>query len=186
VTPATLLRWHRSLVARRWTSARSGRGRPPLDRSLQGLVVRLARENPGWGHRRIAGELGKLGISVSATSVRTILARRGVPPAPERAGPSWRAFLRQQGASTLACDFFTVETAWLKRIYVLFFITVGTRRVEHVACTPNPDGPGLPSRRAISRWRLASATSVIGSSSMTVTRSSAPPSTRSSAPRASR
>jgi transposase len=140
VTPATLLRWHRRLVARRWTYARRGCGRPRLDRDLQELIVRLARENPRWGHRRIAGELGELGISVSATSVRTTLARHGLPPAPERAGPSWRAFLRQQAATTLACDFFTVETAWLKRLYVLFFITVGTRRVEFVACTTNPDG----------------------------------------------
>jgi putative transposase len=142
VSPATLLRWHRQLVKRRWTypHAQPGRGRPPFDRRLQALVVRLARENPGWGYRRIVGELRSLGISVSATSVRTILIRHGLPPAPQRDELSWRKFLRQHAATTLACDFFTVETAWLKRIYVLFFISLECRRVEFVACTPNPTG----------------------------------------------
>jgi putative transposase len=139
VRPATLLRWHRELVRRRWTYPHRP-GRPRLDRRLQALVVRLARENPGWGYRRIVGELQGLGISVSATSVRAILLRHGVPPAPRRDELSWRKFLRQQAATTLACDFFTVETAWLKRIYVLFFISLESRRIEFVACTPNPTG----------------------------------------------
>jgi transposase InsO family protein len=112
----------------------------PLDRRVQALVLRLARENPGWGYRRIVGELQSLGISVSATSVRTILTRHGLPPAPQRDELSWRSFLRQHAATTLACDFFTVETAWLKRIYVLFFISLERRRIEFVACTPNPTG----------------------------------------------
>jgi putative transposase len=140
VRPATLLRWHRQLVRRRWTYPHRRPGRPPFDRRLQALVVRLARENPGWGYRRIVGELQSLGISVSATSVRTILARHGLPPAPQRNELSWREFLRQHAATTLACDFFTVETAWLKRIYVLFFISLERRRIEFVACTPNPTG----------------------------------------------
>jgi putative transposase len=141
VRPATLLRWHRELVKRRWTYPhRRPPGRPPLDRRVQVLVVRLARENPRWGYRRIVGELRSLGICVSATSVRTILARRGLPPARQRDELSWRDFLRQQAATTLACDFFTVETAWLKRIYVLFFISLESRRIEFVACTPNPTG----------------------------------------------
>jgi putative transposase len=139
VRPATLLRWHRELVKRRWTYPHRP-GRPRLDRRLQALVVRLARENPGWGYRRIVGELQGLGISVSATSVRAILLRHGVPPAPRRDELSWRKFLRQQAATTLACDFFTVETAWLTRIYVLFFISLESRRIEFVACTPNPTG----------------------------------------------
>jgi putative transposase len=101
------------------------------------LVVQLARENPCWGYRRIVGELRGLGISVSATSVRTILNRHGLPPAPRRDERSWRDFLRQHAATTLACDFLTVETAWLKRIYVLFFISLGSRRIEFVACTPS-------------------------------------------------
>jgi putative transposase len=140
VRPATLLRWHRQLVRRRWTYPHRRPGRPSLDRRLQELVVQLARENPGWGYRRIVGELRGLGICVSATSVRTILARQGVPPAPQRNELSWRDFLRQHAATTLACDVFTVETAWLKRIYVLFFISLERRRVEFVACTTNPTG----------------------------------------------
>jgi len=139
VRPATLLRWHRQLVRRRWSYPHRP-GRPPLDRRVQGLVLRLARENPAWGYRRIVGELESLGICVSATSVRTILLRHGLPPAPQRDELSWRNFLRQHAATTLACDFFTVDTAWLKRIYVLFFISLESRRIELVACTPNPTG----------------------------------------------
>jgi putative transposase len=140
VRPATLLRWHRQLVRRRWTYQQRRPGRPALDRRVQALVVRLARENSRWGYRRIVGELQSLGICVSATSVRTILLSHGLPPAPQRDELSWRNFLRQHAATTLACDFFTVETAWLKRIYVLFFITLESRRIEFVACTPNPTG----------------------------------------------
>jgi putative transposase len=120
VRPATLLRWHRQLVRRRWTYPHRRPGRPALDRRVQALVVRLARENPRWGYRRIVGELRSLGISVSATSVRTILTRHGLRPAPQRDELSWRSFLRQHAATTLACDFFTVETALLKRISCSF------------------------------------------------------------------
>jgi putative transposase len=140
VSPATLLRWHRQLVRWRWTYPHRAPGRPSLDRRLQTLVVRLARENPDWGYRRIVGELQSLGIAVSATSVRTILIRHGLRPAPQRDELSWRTFLRQQAATTLACDFFTVDTAWSRRIYVLFFMSLERRRVEFVACTPNPTG----------------------------------------------
>jgi putative transposase len=140
VRPATLLRWHRQLVRRRWTYPHRAPGRPALDHRVQALVLRLARENPAWGYRRIVGELQSLGICVSATSVRAILVRHGLPPAPQRDGLSWRDFLRQHAATTLACDFFTVETAWLKRIYVLFFISLERRRIEFVACTANPTG----------------------------------------------
>jgi putative transposase len=140
VRPATLLRWHRQLVSRRWTYPHGRPGRPALDRRVQTLVVRLARENPSWGYRRIVGELRGLGISISATSVRKILIRQGLPPAPQRDELSWRNFLRQHAATTLACDFFTVETAWLKRIYVLFFLSLERRRIEFVACTPKPTG----------------------------------------------
>jgi transposase len=140
LSPATVLRWHRQLVRRRWTYPHRRPGRPPLDRRAQALVVQLARENPSWGYRRIVGELRGLGISISATSVRTILIRHGLPPAPQRDELSWRDFLRQHAATTLACDFFTVETAWLKRLYVLFFLSLETRRIEFVACTTNPTG----------------------------------------------
>jgi putative transposase len=138
--PETLLRWHRQLVSRRWSYPQARSGRPPLERSLRTLIVRLARENPDWGYRRIVGELKGLGLTVSATSVRKALIGAGVPPAAERASLSWRAFLRAQAASMLACDFLTVETIFLQRIYVLFFISLATRRIEYVACSSNPDG----------------------------------------------
>jgi putative transposase len=138
VRPATVLRWHRQLVRRRWTYPHRPPGRPPLDRRAQALVVQLARENPSWGYRRIVGELRGLGISVSATSVRTILIRHGLPPAPQRDELSWRNFLRQHAATTLACDFFTVETAWLKRLYVLFpFARAPSDRARRLHAEPD-------------------------------------------------
>jgi transposase InsO family protein len=140
VKPETLLRWHRQLVARRWTYAHRAPGRPPLESSLRSLIVRLARENPHWGYRRIVGELRGLGITVSATSVRKVLLQEGVQPAPDRGHSSWRAFLRSQADSMLACDFLCVETAFLLRIYVLFFISLATRRIEYIASTSNPNG----------------------------------------------
>ncbi len=103
--------------------------------------MRLARENAGWGYVRIAGELRKLGIDVSPTLVRNVLQAAGMPPAPKRGGTTWRSFLRQHAAITLSCDFFTVDTVLLRRLYVLVFIRLGNRRVEGGACTRNPDGP---------------------------------------------
>jgi putative transposase len=140
VKPETLLRWHRQLVARRWTYAQRAAGRPPLESSLRALILRLGHENPHWGYRRIVGELKGLGITVSATSVRKVLLGAGLQPAPDRTHSSWRAFLRAQAASMLACDFLTVETAFLQRIYVLFFISLATRRIEYIASTSNPNG----------------------------------------------
>ncbi|HYZ77909.1 MAG TPA: hypothetical protein VE596_11105 [Gaiellaceae bacterium] len=139
VTPETLLRWHRRVVARSWTYPHRQPGRPPLDQQVRELILRLARENNHWGYVRIVGELRKLGIAVSATLVRHALARAGIPPARERAASSWRSFLRQHGNTILACDLFTVDTVWLRRLYVLFFVSIGTRRVEYVACTSKPD-----------------------------------------------
>jgi putative transposase len=140
VRPETLLGWHRRLVGRRWTYPGPKPGRPRLDPSVVALIIRLAREKRRWGYRRIVGELKGLGILVSASTVRTVLVEARVPPAPERGGLSWREFLRQQAATTLACDFLAVETAFLQRIYVLFFISLATRRIEYVACTSNPEG----------------------------------------------
>jgi putative transposase len=127
------LRWHRCLVADAWTYPRRGLGRPPLDEDIQQLIVRLAQENPRWGYQRIQGELLRLGIQISATTIRTTLRRYRLDPAPRRAATTWRAFLRRQAAGILACDFFTVDTVWLRRLYVLFFI-------ELAGVTANPDG----------------------------------------------
>jgi putative transposase len=140
VTPRTLLRWHRALVRRKWRQPAARRGRPPLRAEVRELVLRLARENPRWGHRRICGELAKLGFDVSPTSIRRLLARAGLEPAPRRSGPSWREFLRAQAAGVVACDFFTVESLFLRRYYVLFFIAHASRRVWFAGCTTNPTG----------------------------------------------
>jgi Homeodomain-like domain len=140
VTPATLLRWHRELVARRWTYPHRRPGRPPTRAEVRALVVRLARENPGWGYRRIQGELVGLGIKLAASTVWTILKEAGIEPAPKRLEQSWSEFLRAQAASILECDFLTVDTLFLKRFYVLFFIELATRRVHLAGITTNPDG----------------------------------------------
>jgi putative transposase len=139
VRPETLLRWHRRLVAHRWTYPHRSPGRPPIGQEVRELVLRLARENPSWGYLRIVGELRKLGVAVSATSVRNILAQAGLPPARRRDTQSWRSFLRAHGESILACDFFTVDTVWLRRLYVLVFLSLGSRRIEYFACTSNPN-----------------------------------------------
>jgi putative transposase len=139
VRPETLLAWHRRLVARRWTYPHRRPGRPPISRDVRELILRLARENSSWGYLRITGELRKLGVAVSASSVRNILTRAGLPPALQRDAQSWRSFLRSHGKSILACDFFTVDTIWLRRLYVLAFISIGSRRVEYLAITSKPN-----------------------------------------------
>jgi putative transposase len=140
VTPRTLLRWHRALVQRKWRQPPIQRGRPQVPAAVRAAVLRLAQENPRWGHRRIAGELAKLGLRVSPSTIRRLLIRSGLGPAPRRSGPGWREFLRSQAASIVACDFFTVETACLRRYYVLFFIAHASRRVWLAGCSPNPTG----------------------------------------------
>jgi putative transposase len=140
VTPATVLGWHRHAVRRRWTYPHRRPGRPPLDPAVAKLIVRLARENRRWGYLRIKGELAKLGIDVSATTIRNVLRRHGLGPAGQRGGPSWGEFLRAQAAGLLSCDFFTMETVALRRLYVLFFLEVGSRRVWLGGVTANPSG----------------------------------------------
>ena len=139
VTPTTLLSWYRRLVANRWTYARHP-GRPPIGRGVRAVIVRLARENPRWGYQRIVGELKGLGVVVSPTTVRKILREHHRGPAGTRGGPSWREFLRGQANSVIAVAFFTVDTVWLQRLFVLFFIEVGSRRVHLAGCSARPDG----------------------------------------------
>jgi transposase len=140
VSPQTLLRWHRELVRRKWTYRRTSvGGRPPISEEVRDLILRMGRENPRWGCIRIRGELLKLGIRVSATKIRTLLRATGLGPAPRRSGPTWREFLRAQARGILALDFLTVEPAWLRTLYVLFAIEVGSRHVQVLGVTGNPD-----------------------------------------------
>ncbi|MCP4164591.1 MAG: transposase [Chloroflexi bacterium] len=140
--PDTVLKRHRELVKRKWTY-RQGRnrvGRPKIDAEIEQLVLDLAKENSRWGRGKIHGELLKLGFEVSEETVRNVLTRHNVPPAPERGVSTWGAFLNHYKEQMLACDFFTVETMALKTLYVLFFIELGTRRVRVAACSAHPDG----------------------------------------------
>ena len=167
VTPETLLRWHRRLVSRHWIyppKTKPAGGRPRTAAVICDLVIRFARENPAWGHRRIHGELIGLGYQVAPATVWNILRncrrmvapvarawvapatvwnilrKAGLDPTPRRGGPSWREFCRGQATTMLACDFFTVDTVLLRRIYVFFVLEVGTRRVYILGVTRHPTG----------------------------------------------
>lgn len=143
VTAGTVLRWHRQVVRRTWTYAPTGRrpGRPRTVVTVRAAVVRLAKENPEWGSRRIHGELAGLGVTVCPATVWNILKAAGIDPAPRRDGPSWREFCSAQAKTMLACDFAHVDTVFLPRLYVLFVMELGTRRVHLLGITRNPTGP---------------------------------------------
>jgi len=142
VRPETVLRWHRRLVARHWTQPPTATpGRPPIDPELRRQIIRLARENPTWGYRRIHGELLRLGQSVAASTVWKILRAAGIDPSRDRTGPSWSQFIRSQAEAIVATDFACVDSALLHRFHVLFVIEIGPRRVRLAGITTNPTGP---------------------------------------------
>jgi transposase len=138
VTPGTLLRWHADLVRRRWTGKRQRSGRPPTSPSLRRVILRLAGENPGWGYRRIAGELAGMGHQIGASTVWAILKRAGIDPSPRRSGPTWTEFLRSQAHGILACDFFHCDTVLLTRLYCFAVVEHATRRVHILGVTAHP------------------------------------------------
>jgi putative transposase len=142
VTPDTILRWHRDVVRRRWAtrSMRGKTGRPATRRNITALVLRLARENPGWGYRRIHGELAGLGVKIAASTVWEILKNAGIGPAPRRTGPPWSQFLRSQAEAILACDFFTADLLDGTQAYVLAVIEHATRRIRILGITLHPTG----------------------------------------------
>ena len=142
VTPDTILRWHRNIV-RRCRAAKSIRGktgRPATRRNIKTLVLRLARENPGWGYRRIHGELAGLGVKIAASTAWEILKKAGIDPAPGRSGPTWPRFLRSQAEAILACDFFTADLLDGTQAYVLAVIEHATRRLRILGVTLHPTG----------------------------------------------
>jgi transposase InsO family protein len=151
VSPATLLDSHRRLVTKRWTYGRRP-GRPSVRRDVRELVVRLARENLRWGYQRIVGELKRLGISISPTTVRKSLRQAGLGQSGPRGGLTWREFLRAQGQTMIAVDFFTMDTVWLQRLYVLFFIELGSRRVHVAGCTPHPNASWVTQQARQFAW----------------------------------
>ncbi|HVS49587.1 MAG TPA: integrase core domain-containing protein [Candidatus Dormibacteraeota bacterium] len=156
VQPKTVLGWHRELIRRRWAAYR-GRprtGRPPIAEEVRELIVRMARENPRWGYFRIRGEFLKLGYTVSATTIRSVLRRHHVPPAGRRSQMTWAQFLSAHAESLVATDFFTVDTVFFKRLYVLLFMHLKTRRVLAAACTAQPTSAWVTQQARNLSWRL--------------------------------
>jgi transposase len=155
--PDTVLKWHRELVRHKWTFRKGvRRGRPAISSELEALILRLARENPNWGYGKLVGELGKLGYAIGRSTIRDVLKRQHVPPAPKRSqhGSTWRIFLAHYKDQIVACDFFTVETAWLKTFYVLFFIELGSRRVHLAGCTTNPTSAWVTQQARHMSWQM--------------------------------
>lgn len=141
VRPDTLLRWHRRLVARRWTYPRGATlGRLSTPPPIRRLVVAMARQNPGWGHRRIQGELARLGHKIACPTVWEILKKAGIDPGPQRGGLAWGEFLSAQAHRIIGCDFVHVDTVFLRRLHVLLFIEHGTRRLHIAGVTASPAG----------------------------------------------
>jgi putative transposase len=154
-SPETLFRWHRELVRRKWAAYRRRPSRRRQgDPELRELVLRLARENPRWGYRRIQSEVLKRGFRISHMGVAKILRSRRIPPAPRRGQRSWSDFVREHANAILATDFFVVETIWLTRLYVLFFIEVGNRRVHLDGISAHPTGEWVVQQARNLAWNL--------------------------------
>ena len=156
VRPETVLAWHRALVQRKWDLyRRRGRpGRPRMAQECRKLILRVASQNPRWGYVRIRGELLKLGHDVSATAIRNLLRRHGVPTSPHRSRMSWREFLRAQASGIVVADYFTVETSNLKRLHVLFFMELGRRRIASFGVTAHPNQAWVSQQVRNLSWRL--------------------------------
>src|SRR5258706_1361006 len=155
VKPDTLLKWHRELVRRKWTfQSPDVGGRPRIDAELEMLIIRLVRENPSIGLTKIEDELLKLGYVVDRTTIRNVMRRHHLPPAPQRGRSSWRTFLNHYRTQMLACDFFTVETVTLQTVYVLFFIEMGSRRVHLAGCTTTPNSGWVTQQARQFLWCL--------------------------------
>jgi transposase InsO family protein len=156
VEPETVLAWHRELVRRKWAAfgRRRGVGRPRLEASLRELILRMARENPRWGCVRIRGELFKVGHRVSATAIRNLLRQEKLGRAPQRSGLTWRSFLKAQASAIVVSDFFSVDTVFLRRLYVLLCMELATRRILWFAVTANPDTAWVTQRSRNLVWQL--------------------------------
>jgi hypothetical protein len=157
VKPETVLGWHRELVRRKWAAYRnrSRRGRPRISEECRLLIVRMAQENSTWSYFRIRGELLKVGYTVAATTIRSVLLRAGVPPSGRRSELTWKQFLAAHAETIVATDFFSVDTVLLKRLYVLMFIHLGSRRILAAACTAAPDGAWVTQQARNLSWKLA-------------------------------
>jgi hypothetical protein len=154
--PETVLRWHRELVRKKWTYHRENKGgRPSISKELEKLILQLAQENPRWGYGKIQGELIKLNFQISQSTIRNILDRNGIQPAPVRIGTNgWRKLMDHYKDQILACDFFTIETIWFQTIHVLFFMELGSRRVHIAGISANPNEIWITQQARQLVWNL--------------------------------
>ncbi|HEY8921882.1 MAG TPA: integrase core domain-containing protein [Candidatus Limnocylindria bacterium] len=151
-----MLGWHRALVRRKWAAygGRPRRGRPPISVECRQLIMRMACENPRWGYFRIRGELLKLGHQVAATTIRSVLLAAGVPPSGRRSQLTWKQFLSAHAETLVAADFFSVDTIFFKRLYVLIYVHLASRRVLLASCTSEPNAAWVTQQARNLSWKL--------------------------------